>query len=67
MRMRIKKRLHPQLKQEPHYGPNIRKLRDYDPPTWRYRLSDYRIFYAISDEERIVSLLTIDHRKDAYR
>ena len=59
--------VYPQLRQGPHYGPNIRKLQGYEPPTWRYRIGPYRLFYAIGDEKKIVFILTIDDRKDAYR
>ena len=59
--------IYPQLKQEPLFGPNIKRLQGYTPPTWRYRLGDYRIFYFIDEPERIVFLLTLDHRKDIYR
>ena len=59
--------VYPQLREEPHYGPNIRKLQGYDPPTWRYRIGPYRLFYAVDNKQRIVFLLTIDDRKDAYR
>ena len=59
--------VYPQLRKNPRFGPNIRKLCAYTPPTWRYRIGSYRVFYAIDAEERIVFLLTIDNRKDAYR
>ena len=59
--------VYPQLRQGPHYGPNIRKLQGYEPPTWRYRIGPYRLFYAVDDEKKIVFILTIDDRKDAYR
>lgn len=59
--------IYPQLKQEPHFGPNFKRLQGYAPPTWRYQLGDYRIFYIIDETERIVFLLTLDHRKDIYR
>ncbi|HSG30799.1 MAG TPA: type II toxin-antitoxin system RelE/ParE family toxin [Thermodesulfobacteriota bacterium] len=59
--------IYPQLKEEPAYGKNIKKLRAYDPETWRYRTGNYRIFYSISDEEKIVYVLTIDKRKDSYK
>ena len=59
--------VYPQLRRNPYFGPNIRKLRAYTPPTWRYRIGSYRVFYAIDADERIVFLLTIDDRKDAYR
>ena len=59
--------VYPQLKQEPHFGPNIKRLQGYDPLTWRYRIGDYRIFYQVDEAEKIVSILTIDDRKEAYR
>ena len=59
--------VYPQLKQEPHFGPNIKRLQGYDPLTWRYRIGDYRIFYQIDEAEKIVCILTIDDRKEAYR
>lgn len=59
--------VYPQLRQEPHYGPNIKRLQGYDPLTWRYRIGDYRIFYLIDEEEQVVFILTIDARKEAYR
>jgi len=55
-----------QLKEEPHFGLNIKKLRNYNPETWRYRIGKYRLFYSIDEETKTISLLTIDHRKDAY-
>ncbi|MBI4027513.1 MAG: type II toxin-antitoxin system RelE/ParE family toxin [Verrucomicrobia bacterium] len=45
----------------------MRKLQGYEPRTWRYRIGPYRLFYAVDDEKRIVFILTIDDRKDAYR
>lgn len=59
--------VYPQLRQGPHYGPSIRKLQGYEPPTWRYRIGPYRLFYAVDNEKKIVSILTIDDRKDAYK
>ena len=58
--------VYPQLKREPHFGPNIKKLRDWEPETWRYRIGPWRAFYEINEREKVVSLLTFDWRKDAY-
>ncbi len=58
--------IYPQLKEEPHYGNNIKKLMDYKPETWRYRIGKYRLFYVIDEIEKTVYLLSIDLRKDAY-
>ncbi|MBM4163512.1 MAG: hypothetical protein FJ222_03605 [Lentisphaerae bacterium] len=39
----------------------------YTPATWRYRVGPYRIFFALDESERMVFVLSIDDRKDAYR
>lgn len=57
----------PQIRSEPFYGKNIKKLRSYSPETWLYRIGSYRVFYVVDSVERIVYMLTIDARKDAYR
>ena len=58
--------VYPQLKEEPHYGNNIKKLIGYNPETWRYRIGKYRLFYVIDEVEKIIFILSIDFRKDAY-
>jgi mRNA interferase RelE/StbE len=67
LRKKLETYVYPQLRQGPYYGPNIRKLQSYTPATWRYRVGSYRIFYSLDETERIVFVLTIDNRKDAYR
>ena len=59
--------IYPQLRVELHFGRNIKKLKGYVPGTWRYRVGKFRVFYAVDQEEGIISILTLDHRKDAYR
>lgn len=34
---------------------------------WRIRVGVYRVIYAISDGARLVDVLVIRHRRDAYR
>lgn len=34
---------------------------------WRIRVGDYRIVYAIYDEERLVDIVIIRHRSKAYQ
>lgn len=58
--------VYPQLREVPHYGLNIKKLHNYSPETWRYRSGDYRLFYSIDESRKIVNILSIDQRKDAY-
>ena len=67
----LKKKLntfvYPQIKSEPFWGNNIKKLRGYSPDTWRYRIGNFRLFYIIDQTEQIIFILTVDDRKDAYR
>ena len=58
---------YPQLRREPRFGLNIKKLHGYEPETWRYRIGRFRVFYLIAQDERIVEIISIDSRKDAYR
>lgn len=68
---KIKKKLrqyvYQQLKTAPAFGPNIKRLREWEPPTWRYRIGDYRFFYEIDEAEHIVSMTLAAHRSTAYR
>jgi len=70
IRLKILDKLHsytyPQLRNQPHFGPNIKKLRDWKPETWRYRIGPWRFFYEIDERSKIVSMTAMDHRKDAY-
>lgn len=52
---------------DPYIGPNIKRLKDWDPPTWRYRVGDWRFFYEINEEKRIVFMIACKHRKEAFR
>ncbi len=64
---KLKNYVYPQLKTEPFRGKNIKKLLGYTPNTWRYRIGKFRIFYIVDNKEKIISILTIDNRKDIYK
>ena len=64
---KLKDYVYPQLKEHPHYGSNIKKLKNYTPPTWRYRIGYWRFFYEIDDDENIVFMIAAHHRSQAYR
>lgn len=34
---------------------------------WRIRVGEYRVIYEIADGQRVVTVLRIRHRRDAYR
>jgi mRNA interferase RelE/StbE len=38
-----------------------------DEKLWRYRVGDYRILASIYDEEVLVLIVDIDHRRQVYR
>jgi len=63
---KLKSNIYSILKQQPHHGNNIKKLINYHPETWRYRVGNFRIFYTINDKEKIISILTLSDRKNAY-
>jgi mRNA interferase RelE/StbE len=58
--------VYPQLKISPYYGKNIKKLKDWKPETWRYKIGNYRLFYEIDEKEKIIFILTLELRKNAY-
>ncbi len=58
--------VYPQLREHPHFGPNIRKLKDFEPETWRYRIGAWRFFYEIDEKENVVYMLAASHRSSAY-
>jgi len=64
---KIESDIYLQIKANPYYGKNIKKLKAYRPETWRYKLGDLRIFYEIEDKERIINILTIDFRGNIYK
>jgi mRNA interferase RelE/StbE len=67
LRTKLDTYVYPQLRSMPFVGANIRKLHGRSPDTWRYRIGKLRAFYTIDEEARVVFMLTIELRKDAYR
>ena len=67
IRAKLVNYIYPQLREQPFYGINIRKLRGFDADVWRYRIGRFRLFYTVDEDERVVSIITVEARKDAYR
>jgi len=67
LRRKLDSFVYPQLRAEPFWGNNIKKLQGYTPETWRYRIGKFRVFYIVDPEEQILYILTVDDRKDACR
>jgi mRNA interferase RelE/StbE len=64
---KIKDYVYPILKNNPFYGPNIKRLKGNYSEYLRYRIGDYRLFYKVDNEKIIVFIIDISHRKDAYK
>jgi mRNA interferase RelE/StbE len=66
IRSKLSSYVYPQLAQNPYFGKNIKKLKDYEPETWRYRIRDFRFFYTIDDHKKTVFMIAADNREGAY-
>lgn len=58
--------VYPQLREQPYFGTNIKKLRGFKPETWRYRIGPYRLFFIIDEREKTVSMVAADTRQQSY-
>lgn len=58
--------VYPQLRSQPYFGKNIRKLRGYKPETWRYRIGSHRFFYEVDEKRKIVFMITAETRQESY-
>ncbi len=58
--------VYPRLREHPHFGKNIKKLRGFEPETWRYRVGGYRFFYEIDEHRKIVLMIAADTRQKSY-
>ncbi len=67
IRVKLRSHVYPQIRTQPFHGANIRQLRGFAAGVWRYRIGNYRIFSTVDEADRIVSLVTIEHRTDTYR
>jgi mRNA interferase RelE/StbE len=64
---KIKDYIYPILRENPLFGPNIKRLKGEYKEIYRYRIGDYRLFYKVSEETVIVFIIDIENRKDAYK
>ena len=55
------------LSETPHVHPNIKPLSAKYAGSWRYRVGDWRVVYQIDDARQRVFVVTIVHRREAYR
>jgi mRNA interferase RelE/StbE len=63
---KIRNVVYPQLKNNPFFGANIKKLKGEFDGVYRYRVGSYRLFYAVDNDQVIVFVIDLKKRKDAY-
>jgi len=63
---KLREYVYPQLRTQPYFGKNIRKLRGYKPQTWRYRIGPHRFFYEVDEDKRIVFMIAAETRQGSY-
>lgn len=67
MEAKLRDYVYPILRRNPYVGPNIKRLKNWELPTWRYRIGEWRFFYEVDEPEKTVLLTAADHRRQAYR
>ena len=58
--------VYPQLRSNPYFGTNIKKLKGKFEGYYRYRVGNYRLFYLIEDEKVLIVVTDFRHRQNAY-
>lgn len=59
--------VYPILRENPFFGPQIKKLKGTYKEIYRYRIGYFRLFYTVSEELVIVFIIDIELKKDSYR
>lgn len=60
-------KIYPQIKDNPYFGKDIKKLKAYKPDTWRYRIENFRLFYEIYNKEKTIYIVAIEIRGSSYK
>jgi len=63
---KIKTYVYPQLRDNPFFGKNIKKLKGELKDIYRYRIGEYRLFYLIDKKKIMIFIMDVVQRKDAY-
>jgi mRNA interferase RelE/StbE len=66
LRLKIVDYIYPQLRQNPFFGSNIKKLKGNLSHFYRYRIGSHRLFYTIDTNKFMVFIITLKDRKDSY-
>ena len=63
---KVKTYVYPQLRINPFFGKNIKKLKGEFKDVYRYRIGEYRLFYQVDEKQILIFIMDIAKRKDAY-
>ncbi len=63
---KIQNIVYPQLRENPFFGTNIKKLKGEFEGYYRFRIGNYRLFYLIETTKVIVVVIDLRHRQSAY-
>ena len=63
---KIKTYIYPQLRSNPFFGKNIKKLKDEFKDVYRYRIGEYSLFYQVDEKQILIFIMDIMKRKEAY-
>jgi len=63
---KIKTYVYPQLRINPFFGKNIKKLKGEFKDVYRYRIGEYSLFYQVDEKQILIFIMDIVKRKDAY-
>lgn len=58
--------VYPQLRINPFFGKNIKKLKGELKDIYRYRIGNYRLFYFVDEKKILIFIMDVAKRKDAY-
>ncbi|MBD3794906.1 MAG: type II toxin-antitoxin system RelE/ParE family toxin [Epsilonproteobacteria bacterium] len=64
--VKIVNNVYPQLRTNPFYGTNIKKLKGEFEGYYRYRVGNYRLFYLIENEKVLILITDFRHRQSSY-
>ena len=63
---KVKTYVYPQLRINPFFGKNIKKLKGEFKDVYRYRIGEYRLFYQVDEKQILIFIMDIMKRKNAY-
>ncbi len=64
--LKIVNNVYPQLRTNPFYGTNIKKLKGEFEGYYRYRVGNYRLFYIIENDKVLIFITDFRHRQSSY-